>query len=325
MALRLPLSQYRLGVVVNPHSSSGRTARRWPPIEARLRRLHPEVSIRFTNRPGHAIALTRELLRDGFQLIVAVGGDGTIHEVANGFFAGGRPLNPEAALALLPLGTGGDYRRSLGIRHGPAHALQILETGCIVTADVGRIRYTDPHGAPAERLFVNTTSFGMGGDVARRAHNFFSPLGGNVSFFWATIRSFLSYRYPTVSVWLDDEAEPAATVPITDVAVGIGAYHGGGMKVCPTARLDDGLLEVTLIERLTFRDYPDLPILYSDRIYTHRRVRHFQARRVRASSPMEVRIQVDGEPLGCLPVEIDVIPRALAVLIPQRTPFFSPA
>jgi YegS/Rv2252/BmrU family lipid kinase len=299
-----------IAAVVNPQSASGKTGKYWREIAGVLERRLGAITSRFTKERGHAIALARELVDEGYKTIIAVGGDGTVNEVANGFFRDGRAIRPGVRLGLLPRGTGGDFQRSLGIPSAAAEAIDILAAGNARRIDMARAVFRG-----GERLFLNLTSFGMGGEVAARSRNLLSPVSGKLAFLYATLNVFLRYRPKTVRLRLD--GRDAGVYSILNIAVGNGEYHGGGMHVCPRASLDDGLLEVTVIDHLGMLQLVrDLPVLYSDDIYRHPKARHFRAARVEAFSEGAARIEVDGEPLGELPIEIDVMPGAIEVLAP---------
>lgn len=304
----------KTAVIVNPHSAAGRTAKRWPAASKALKAGIGPFETCLTERPSHATELARQLLAEGFTRIIAAGGDGTVHEVVNGFLGPeGDPVNPDAALAVLPLGTGGDFRRSLGISD-LASAMEALARGAPSTIDVGRITYRAHAGTRESRYFANLVSFGMGGEVASRSHNFFSRFGGKVAFLYATIEVFFRYRAKTIRLQLDGEGG-CLTARILNIAVGNGRFHGGGMHVCPRASLADGVLDVTVIDALNmFVLAKDLPVLYSDNVYRHPKVHHLRATRLTAESGDRVSIEADGEPLGTLPVEIAVLPRRLRVI-----------
>jgi YegS/Rv2252/BmrU family lipid kinase len=298
--------------IVNPASASGRTARAWSGFSAQL----GPVETRFTHAPGHATELARGLLTLGFDRIIAVGGDGTVNEVVNGFLDNDRLVHPGAELAVLPFGTGGDLKRTLGLRDAE-EAVRLLRSGLPGReTDVGKIRYHTHRGGPETRYFLNLISFGMGGEVAANAKNLFKALGGRVAFLYSTFNAFLSYRPKTVSLRID--GADAGSHRIMNIAIGNGRYHGGGMHVCPRAALNDGLLDVTIIDALSmFELVRDVRVLYSDDVYRHPKVHHQRGTRVEASSPDRVSIEVDGESVGVLPAEIGVLPIGLRVL---RTP-----
>jgi YegS/Rv2252/BmrU family lipid kinase len=300
----------RTAAIVNPRAASGKAAAQWPKIVQQI----GLVEAVFTQRPDHARELAGELLDQGFERILAVGGDGTISETVNGFFRDGRPINPAAEFGILPMGTGGDFQRTLGIRNMEA-AVEVVRAGKPKLIDAAEITFERHTGGRASRYFINLTSFGMGGEVATRAKNALSGVSGKLAFLYATVEVFFRYQAKTVELTLDD-GEPS-THKILNVAIANGRYHGGGMHVCPKALLDDGLLEITIIDALGMLTLAkDLPVLYSDNVYKHPKVHHFHAKLVRAASNERVSIEVDGEALGTLPIDIRVVPGAVRILAP---------
>ena len=305
----------KIAAVVNPHSAGGKTAREWPQVARQLENRLGPVTTRFTSEPGAGITIARGLLREGCDLVIAVGGDGTANEVANGFFDKDRLVRPEATLGILPLGTGGDFRRSLGIPTDVSGAIEILAAGVPAQIDVGKASFRANSGAQSSRYFVNLISFGMGGHVAAQSRNFMGLLGGRAAFFWATVKTFLTYRGRQVNLMLD---ESSTHLPffITNVAIGNGQFHGGGMRPCPAAVPNDGIFDVTVIEYAgALRLLSSISMLYSGEVYAHPKVRHFEAARITAEAGKATEIEIDGEPLGTLPLEVTILPRQLRVLV----------
>lgn len=309
----------KIAAIVNPASARGKTAKLWPLIAQAMERRVGQVTVRFSEAPGHAAALARELLRDGFDLIVAVGGDGTASEIANGFVERGLPVRPDAALGIVPIGTGGDFQRTLGIPSKIDGAIETLVSGVPLEIDVGKVSFINHGGSPEHRYFVNLVSFGMGGDVAVRAKNPLTAIGGKAAFLWATLVTVLDYRGKRVHLELDGQPLEKSFF-VTNVAVGNGRFHGGGMHPCPQAVLNDGLLDVTVIDYLpAWELVRDIHVLYSDNVYRHPKVHPFRARTVTARAEELTRIEVDGEALGSLPLEITLLPRCLTVVVPAST------
>ena len=297
----------RTAAIVNPRSATGKTGRRWPDLAASL----PEIDVRFTQGPRHATELARECLREGYQRIIAVGGDGTINEVVNGFMIDGRPINREAVLAILPLGTGSDFQKSLGIE-SLDDAMKLIDQERPSPIDLGLVEYQSPEGRRESRYFGNVVSFGMGGEVAARAKNIVSKVSGKGAFLLATAQVFLTYQPKTAELEVD--GQPHGPFTITNIAIGNGRYHGGGMHVCPKALLDDGELEVTVIEALSsYELLRDIKILYSENLYVHPKTHHLRGHRISARSSQVVSIEVDGEPLGALPLDFSVVRGAVRV------------
>jgi YegS/Rv2252/BmrU family lipid kinase len=304
----------RTFLVVNPESAGGTTGRRWPEIRAEvLRAVGDGAEHAFTERPMHAATLTAEALRSGFRRIVAVGGDGTLNEVVNGFFQAGSPIPPDACLALVPRGTGGDFRRTFGL-NGSLRETCARLTGEVRPLDVGRVRFTRPDGTPGERYFVNVASFGVSGQVDRAVNASSKLLGGKVSFFLASVRTLVGWRDQTVRIRVD--GGPEETLGITTLAVANGQYFGGGMRVAPDADPSDGQLDVTIWSGYHLKDFA----LKSASVYDGRHVRWagtrtLRCRRLEATSDEEVLLDVDGEQPGRLPATFEVLAGALRIQV----------
>jgi YegS/Rv2252/BmrU family lipid kinase len=309
----------KIAAVVNPHSAGGKTERRWPQLARAMEQRLGPVTAGFTKHHGDGINLTRNLLHQGFDLIVAVGGDGTINEVMNGFLQNDTLVRPEASLGIMPTGTGGDFRRALGLpsRNGSSQAIDRLACGFVSRLDVGKARFLGHDGSYQERYFINLASFGIGGLVAARSRNFLTPLGGRLAFLWATLRGFLDYRGSHVTLTLDG-GRVSSHHKVTDVCVGNGGFYGGGMHPCPKAVLDDGIFEVTVIDYMnvfTLFLGGGIRGLYSDNIYRNPRAHHLRAAKIKAKSDNPAWVGIDGEPLGRLPLEITLLPRLLPVVV----------
>jgi YegS/Rv2252/BmrU family lipid kinase len=316
------ISSRKIAVVVNPLSAGGKTARQWPGIRRVLEERLGNFQVCLTNKKGDGTKLARALLREGCDLIIAAGGDGTVNEVANGFLENDRPASPKSCLGILPLGTGGDFRRTLGIGAGIEAAIETLASGAPALLDVGKVSFVGHDGSPSRRYFTNVASFGMGGEVATRSQNAARRLGGRAAFLWATFRTTLGYRGKTIRLTLDGVPQ-AAEFFVTHVALGNGEFQGGGMHPCPRAVLNDGLLDVTVIEYLNlFELARDIHILYSEDVYAHHhpKVHQFRARRIAAESRESTHVEVDGEPLGRLPLEATVLAACLRMLVPAESP-----
>jgi YegS/Rv2252/BmrU family lipid kinase len=274
----------------------------------------------FTERAGDGKLLAARAAKEGRRLIIACGGDGTISEVANGILESGCDVE----LGILPSGTGGDFRRSLGIPSRTADAAQALRTGRTRRMDVGRVRYLDREGAEATRYFLGVASFGMSTDIIERVkgkdtRTSFGArsgwLGGKLSFAAATVQSTLSAEVANVIVQLDDQRERRLTV--SNLCIANARYFGGGMKVAPDALLDDGQFDVITIGDLgTLKILANAHKLYRGTHLEMEQVQQARARQVTARPARkneEVMIEIDGELPGRLPAKFEILPRALRV------------
>jgi YegS/Rv2252/BmrU family lipid kinase len=296
--------------IVNPRSAGGATERGWPALHQRLSAAVGEVEVLFTDGPNAATRLAREALARGVTLVLSVGGDGTHNEVVNGFFDDGRAVSPEAALAIIPAGTGGDLRRTFGWSASSREALERLPNTGRRRVDIGKVTYTAPDGSTAVRHFLNVASFGISGEVDSRVNASSKRLGGKVSFALASLGAFASYRDRRVRLSLDDQ--PLREAQITTVAVCNGQYFGGGMRVSPTALIDDGQFDLTIWSGFKMTDF----IRFNRRIYDGTHVTlpgtsTARLRKLRAESDENVLLDLDGEQPGRLPATFEVVPQAL--------------
>ena len=177
--------------IINPTAARGTTLQRWGEAKRELLRLGIQVSERVTTRPGEAAQITREAIKQGVCRIVAVGGDGTLNEVINGYLDGaGRPISENVAVGILPSGTGSDFRRSVGLtrREQPLRVLTRHDTRWI---DAGFAEFKDVNGAGRSRFFINVATFGLGGDTSARVNAWRGKLpqwiGGRARFLAAAI------------------------------------------------------------------------------------------------------------------------------------------
>lgn len=300
--------------VVNPSSAGGATGRQWRSIGARFRDRLGDFGELFTARPMDAVLLARRALRDGADVVVAVGGDGTVNEVVNGFFdEAGQVVRPGAALAVLPQGTGGDFRRTFRWHEGVDATVARLAQGREQPLDVGRVTFTAHDGTTQTRHFANIASFGSSGLVDRYVNSTTKVFGGKASFAIGSLRGMMSWKDRRVRLSFDGgEAEE---LDITVVAVANGQYFGGGMWVAPEARTDDGVFDVTIWSGYGLMDF----VTRSRMIYDGRHLqlpgtRTRRARRVEATSDAEVLLDVDGEQPGRLPASFEVIPAAIRIV-----------
>ncbi|HYO63457.1 MAG TPA: diacylglycerol kinase family protein, partial [Pyrinomonadaceae bacterium] len=309
-------------VIVNPASAGGATGGEWPGVAADLRAQFGPFACAFTEGPGDGRAIAEREARSGRRFVIACGGDGTISEVAAGLLAAGA----DAELGVLPSGTGGDFRRTLDIPARTRDAALALRRGKTARIDAGRVTFTPAvvaggeggaevlrrsDVAEASRYFVNVASFGMGGAVIERVKSSRSSwlpsgpsrlFGGRASFAAAALRTAVTFEKPTVAVRLDDG--PEARLTVANLCVANARYFGGGMKIAPEAKLDDGRFDVVAVGDLSAAEI----LLNSYRVYlgTHlglREVRHARAQKVTlraVSGGADARLEVDGELSGRL-------------------------
>jgi YegS/Rv2252/BmrU family lipid kinase len=310
----------RTVLVVNPSAQNGQLGRRWSELAADLRRELGTFEVAMTKAPGDATRLSREALESGAGAVVAVGGDGTINEVVNGFFDDDRPVAPDALLGMLPFGTGGDFRKAVPLPRDTREAARILARRRSRTIDVGHLELTGADRRPVRRIFINIASFGMSGLVDEYVNKASKRLGGRLSFMLATARAGLSYQNQRVRMVFDGDESAPVDVTVNTVAVANGRYFGGGMFVAPQAELDDGQFDVVALGDMGKLDF----LRHGRKIYTGThlgldKVSQRRARVVRAE-PVggdRVRLDVDGETPGLLPATFRILPGTVRLVVPS--------
>ena len=295
--------------VVNPKAANGATGRQWPRLAKLLGDALGHFTPVFTAHSGDGIRLARQAIEQGAELVISVGGDGTHNEVLNGLFDSNGLRNPASRMAVVPAGTGGDLRRSLGLPDNQRQIVAHLAEGRR-RLDVGRLDFTTDEGEPGSRYFLNVSSCGVSGKVVDVVNSSGKWLGGRLSFAIGSARALAGYRDQPIRLRLDG-GEPRE-LSITALAVANGQYFGGGMRVAPAAEMDDGVLDVTIWRGFTLADF----VLKSASLYSgsHLKlpgVESHRASRVEAESPETVLIDLDGERPGRLPAVWQIVKGAL--------------
>jgi YegS/Rv2252/BmrU family lipid kinase len=303
----------KIAFIVNPNSANGATGKEWPEIRKMAKDQLGSFVEHLTERHGDAAFLAKKAIAEGAEVIVYVGGDGTLNEVVNGLMSDDFPKRRDILLGSIPRGTGCDFIKSSGLRKDTGEALDIIKAGKSRSIDVGRFSYLDHNGNNSNRHFVNITSFGLGGEVDDRVNRTTKVFGGFISFIWATLVSIFFYEKKRIQLKIDDHFNQE--VLCWNVAIANGRYHGGGMLVAPDAELDDGLFHVTIIGDFSLAGvFWNLPILYNGRILEHEKITALKGKHIEATSSQPVLLDVDGEQPGRLPIVIDIVPSALNLI-----------
>jgi diacylglycerol kinase (ATP) len=244
-------------------------------------------------------------------LLVVVGGDGSVNEVANGLVG----LDAAPELAVVPRGTGWDFVRTYGIPRGIEEAAEVALTGDVRTIDLGRATFRAWDGSESVSVFANVASAGMSGAIAQRANTTSKALGGKASYLWATLAIFARWTPTDLEVTVDGEHRRGR---MHDVVVANGRYFGGGMQICPQAAPDDGLFDVLTIGDVTKRDFVStMPKIYRGTRLPHPKAELLRGSAVTITSSSAIPIELDGEQPGTTPVRFDVLPGALRLRVPR--------
>ncbi len=288
----------RAHAIVNPAAGWGRGGRTWPRIRPIFEQAGWELTEARTERRGHAMELAAAASAD---VVIAVGGDGTVHEVANGLIKSGSP----AVLGVVPFGTGSDFARALGLPRDPVAAARALITARPRRIDVGEVN---------GRCFLTISGVGFDGEVAQQVNAWPKVFGGTLMYVLGILKNLVTYSPVDVEIVLDGTPQRERLFLI---AVGNTAWNAGGMWLVPSARPDDGVFDVVIAGPLTkFETLLVLPKVFSGRHLGHPKIRQAQARTIQITGSRPLAIQADGESIGHLPATYTVRPAALSVLAP---------
>lgn len=309
----------KVGVVLNPIAGGGKLKRNWTEVAASLRRHFGAFELRETQATGDAERLALDLAMDGFDLVIAAGGDGTASEVADGLLQAFDESGRATELGLLPCGTGIDFARGLGLPRGVDATLKRIAEAKGRKVDAGRISYVDDHGALASRHFVNIASLGLSGatDRAVNADKRKGRVSAKALFFWRTVVEFIRYRFQEVRITVDDGAPVEARMAL--VAVANGKFFGGGMMIAPDAELGDGQFDIVILRAASkLRLIMDLRLLYGGRHRNHPAITILRGKKVTVEPLGNVEkngalVDIDGESPGRIPATFEILPGALTL------------
>ena len=310
-------------LILNPNSHGGKTGRHAAELERDIRARLGALDVAPTEQPRHAVTLAKRAALAGRETILAAGGDGTIHEIVNGLMAARDQGACDTRLGIIGQGTGGDLRRTLGLKHQLQTYLSVIEGGKTRAIDVGRFTYVDHDDQPANAYFVNILSVGMGGLVDQYVATLSRRLPGGAAYFVATLAALLRSEVGRLRCRVHADGEVREMeLASRNLAICNGRFFGSGMEVAPMAMPDDGLFHIVSLparSRLRFA-------LFSRSIYAGTHVEaldvdvlHCHRIRIELDNPAirdRFLLDVDGEPLGKLPIDVEVVPRAVDVFVP---------
>jgi diacylglycerol kinase (ATP) len=299
---RVPLAPL---IIVNPTAGAGRAARLVPWLRERLGP-RPEADLHVTRRPGDAEEVAADAARNGHDRVVAVGGDGTVQEIVNGLLR--QPVGA-VELGIVPVGTGNDLARSLGLPGEPAQAWRAAMGRVTRPIDVAHAR----NGAGTERWFASAGGIGFDAQVAAAMADRRGWQAGRAGYLLTTLAELRRFGNRRVEITLDGAAFSRV---VLFVAIANGAYYGGGMHIAPGAKPDDGRLDICVvgdISRLTA--LRELPNLYRGTHMRNPSVSMHTARRIEIDGATLTRVHLDGEPFGGLPLGVSIAPSSLSVAV----------
>jgi diacylglycerol kinase (ATP) len=304
-------------VIANPNAANGKVLKHLTEISEKIKSIFGNIDVKKTQHPGHATEIVRESLKNGIEKIIILGGDGSINEAVNGFFDDkGNLLNKTSTLSILPVGTGNDFCRTIGLFK--LNDIDKFKNASTKEVDVGLLKYTNDNGVVSSRYFINAMSLGCSGHIAQTINNKSKSLGPKLTYFLGTIKGMMEYKNKLISMKLDDEHD--RKLNINTLVVGNARYWAGSMKISPYSIIDDGLLDVVIAENISLKDF----LLEGRKIYKGTHLENDKLKWVRAKKIQieltnqedEIFAEADGEQMGKVPLSIEVIPKAIKIFSP---------
>jgi YegS/Rv2252/BmrU family lipid kinase len=333
-------------LIVNPNSCGGSTGNNWESLYNQIKEIfgeNPEVV--FSQKSGDGTTLTRDFLGKGFKKIIALGGDGTINEVANGFFDELRlgnntsndkttstlpilkPINPEATMGLVPAGTRNIIAKSLDLPDGIVECCQRFVNAkqqkidviaaLITTATEAPTTSANDHPKVTTRIFLNAAEIGVGAEIINRSKKIRDKIKSRfISTISSVIATLPNYESNLCEVYVDDGRQKLLS-KMTMGVVANGRYLGGGFKAAPNANISDGLLDITILKNSgSFKMLDGFVSMKGDKGYMQENndIFYMQAKKVSIKSKeRNITVTIDGEPIGILPSTFQIYPNALNV------------
>ncbi len=298
------------GLVVNPNAGSGKCQKNWPTIQKLVKRSKIDFEFEFTERKGHAIEITKKLIERGFRKLIVVGGDGTLNEVVNGIFTQD-DIDPKSiTLGMIPVGTGNDWCRTFQVPTKYIDAIKLIRDEKTVVQDIGLVNFYD--NAAPDRYFANVAGIGFDATVAHAANKLKDQGKGNaLSYMLILIKTLLKYNSKSMQLTVGDRTYNER---MFSIGIGIGKYNGGGMKQLPNAIANDGLLDITIIKKITkWTVVKELKGLYDGSFLSHPKIDALQ-NTVVSFAQNQLEIETDGESVGFGPQNFSILPKALRVV-----------
>ncbi|KTD57297.1 diacylglycerol/lipid kinase family protein [Legionella shakespearei] len=302
-----------IAVVINPIAGGGRGKKVWKVLKPGLNAVFEKITFRMSNRVDDLASITQSLLAEHPDVLLIIGGDGTLNHALNGMISDDKLINPQTKIAFFNAGCGGDFIRQFP-EQKITEFLDRLSHNQTISSNIGKVTLADQ----SPYYFINIASCGLSGYVVRATakSQWLKKLGGTINYLVHSLTGLIAYNRGEVRIQLDDN--PPFDCSMLMMAVANGQYFGGRMHVAPMAKVDDGLLDVVL-----FRDFSKLDALYKLRkIYSgshllDKNVHYVQARKI-TIEPLEskpIEIEADGESIGQLPASFEVLDGSISIIV----------
>lgn len=290
----------RAHCIVNPAAGKGLSKKQWDDIWQTLLRTGYDISYQFTGGKGECFSMAKKAVDDGIELVVAVGGDGTINEIVNGI------IGSKIKLAVIPTGTGNDFVRTVNIPLDPVEAAIVVGTLQTKKIDIGKV---------GETYFINVAGIGFDAQVAAEVNKGTKLLTGKLAYLWAIVKAIMDFKPAKIEVSYKESKE---VWEVLVLALANARYYGGGMEIAPKASIEDGLLDVVMIESMSRLEFiKSLPLLLKGEHLSHPKVKVHRWQKFSLAGDSSIHVHADGELLAGLPFDVEIMPKAMEIVIPK--------
>ncbi|MEO0899501.1 MAG: diacylglycerol kinase family protein [Bacteroidota bacterium] len=302
-------------LIANPMAGGGLSDEKWQSIQSALAKAGLEVAVSWSETKEHILNLVEAAIIKGYRHIIALGGDGTVHHVANGIMKQKEVDSREIVLGTIPAGTGTDWIKMYGISSDLTAAVRVIKEGKNIFQDIGKVRYT-VEGKEQQSFFINVAGLGYDAEVVKETEGKTEKgIKGRLTYLWTALRSINTYKPQSLSISGANFKREGLSFFSN---VGICKFSGGGMTMVPRSIPDDGLLDITFMgEMKPWEVYRHILKLYTGRIYAYKNAFHHRSPELDMKSETPIWIEADGELLGTTPAYFECIPHAIQVRVPS--------
>ena len=311
-------------VVVNPEASIGKSGKDWPLIKQILIKEGIEFVDTLTEYPRHAIEIVRDaIVEKGFRKFISVGGDGTNNEVINGIFGQTQVPTTDITMAVIPIGTGNDWRRTFDIPLEYDKVVKIIKAGHLFAHDIGKLTYYND-GNPQTRYFLNAAGTGLDEMVCQSTNTMKQQgKGGTFRYLISLVKCMLKYKITHIQLTIDDKL--VFDDGILNLSIGNCRYNGGGMMTMPNAVPNDGLFDVTVIKKVSMLKFAANVKNVYDGSFINKidEVKTFRGRKIKIVSipPHSLKVETEGESLNNSPFDFEMLTKSINMIVPKNHKF----
>ncbi|MDA3880327.1 MAG: diacylglycerol kinase family lipid kinase [Prolixibacteraceae bacterium] len=304
-------------VILNPNAGGGLAKREWPNIERELKRQELVFKKIETKYPLHAISLIADMIKSGYRRIIAIGGDGTLHEIANGIMCQQYASPDEILLGMISVGTGNDWIKTHSISTNYAEAIGLIKKERVIHQDVGRVVFKNDRQIDETRYFINSVGIGFDARVVKYIlPNKLKGKSKKSDYIKGLIKSLFSHKNISSLIHLDDKK---IETKIYNLSIGVCQYKGGGFKLLPNAIPNDGLLDVTLACKISKCNLIlSLPKLFGGKVEKIKYFDFYQVQNIKLDISSPICFEADGEYLGLHPLQVSILPNQLRLISDYR-------